>query len=463
MLKKLIGTKEFYKRVLALTLPIMIQNGITNFVNMLDNVMVGQVGNVEMTGVSVANQLIFVFNLCIFGAISGAGIFGAQFCGNHDYAGMRHTLRFKLLFCTGLTVVGIAVFLLWGNPLIQLYLQGEGSAEDAAASLQHALDYLHIMLIGLVPYTIAQSYSSTLRESGQTLVPMYAGAAAVLVNLCLNYVLIFGNFGAPKLGVEGAAIATVISRFAELFIVVFWTHRHKAEAPFAVALYASLHVPAELIRRIAAKGLPLMINEVLWSVGVAVTNQRYSLRGLEVVTANNISQTFFNVFSVAFMAVGAAIGIIIGQKLGADDKEGAKDTAHKLIAFSVMVSVAVGLVYALFAEWIPKIYNTTSSVQQLATHLMQITAPAMPLDAFAHASYFTLRSGGRTFITVLFDSCFVWVVTVPVATLLVYGTSLPILWVYAVCQALNVIKCILGFVFVKKGIWIRSVVSPDET
>lgn len=459
MLRSLIGTKDFYKKVLALTIPIMIQNGITNLVNMLDNIMVGRIGTVEMTGVAVSNQLIFVFNLCIFGAISGAGIFGAQFHGNNDHEGVRHTFRFKLIFCTLLSILGIGILLFFGEPLIMLYLKGEGNATDIEASLSFAKSYMGIMLIGFVPYTIAQCYASTLRETGKTVLPMMAGVIAVGVNLCFNYVLIFGKLGAPKLGVNGAAIATVISRFAELLIVAVWTRVHAKKNPFILGAFRSLYVPGKLTAQIIIKGMPLMLNETLWAAGIATLNQCYSMRSYDVVSANNISQTFFNVFSVAFMAVGMAIGIILGQMLGAGDESGAKDASKKLIAFSFFVSVIVSAVYIVCAEFIPNAYNTTDDVRMLATRLMQITALAMPIDAFANASYFTLRSGGKAFITFLFDSCFMWFVSVPTALILVNFTSMHILGLYAICQFINIIKCIIGFSLVKKGIWIRNIVK----
>lgn len=459
MLKNYFGDRAFYKRVMVLALPIMIQNGITNFVNMLDNVMVGQVGTVQMNGVTVANQLIFVFNLCIFGAVSGAGIFGAQFAGSGDQKGIAHTLRFKLLFCTLLTVLGIGVFLLWGDGLIGLYLRGEGDPADAAASLEYARQYIRIMLVGLLPYTVVQCYASTLRETGQTMPPMVAGSVAVAVNLALNSILIFGLLGAPRLGVAGAAIATVISRFVELAMVVVWTHTRKERNRYAVGLYRHFTIPRRLVGQILIKGTPLMLNETLWSLGMATLSQQYSLRGLNVVSANNICQTFFNVFSVAFMAVGVTVGILLGQQLGAGDREGARDASRKLIVFSVMVGAVVAVAYALCAGFIPRVYNTTDDIRQLATGLMLICAAAMPIDAFAHASYFTLRSGGKAFITFLFDSGFMWVVSVPLAFLLVHFTGLDILWIYAICQGINLIKCIIGGVLVKQGGWIRTIVE----
>ena len=455
---KLFGDRAFYKYVIALALPIMIQNGITHLVNMLDNIMIGAVGQAEMSGVSVANTLIFVFNLCIFGAVSGAGIFGAQFAGQKDTQGITHTMRFKLLSCTLLALLGMGVFLLWGEPLINLYLQGEGDVKDAAATLHYGKEYLQVMLIGLIPFTLTQCYGSTLRETGRTKPPMMAGVIAVLVNLIGNYILIFGHFGAPKLGVVGAAIATVISRFVELGILVVWTHTHRKKNPYAPLLYRGFHIPLSLAGRITLKGMPLMVNEAAWSLGIAALNLQYTRRSLDMVGASSISQTYWNVFSVSFMAVGIAVGIIIGQKLGEGDKKGAKADSVKLIVFSVLIGLGVTAVYCACAPFIPGFYNVSPSVQDLAVSLMIISALSMPIDAFAHASYFTLRSGGQVFVTFLFDSVYMWVINVPLAFVLVQFTDLPVVAVYAACHFVNILKCFLGAWLVKKGKWIKTIV-----
>ena len=457
--RRFIGDKLFYKRILTLMIPIMIQNGITNFVNMLDNIMIGRVGNVEMTGVAISNQLIFVFNICVFGAISGASIFGAQFFGKGDHKGLMYTFRFKVIMCFLLSLVGIGIFYFFGNELTSLYLTGEGSLEDVTKSLGVAREYLLVMFIGLLPYALTQCYSGTLRETGQATVPMVAGIIAVVVNLVLNYILIFGKFGAPALGVKGAAIATVISRFAELLVVAIWTHLHKDINRFIVGAYRSLYIPGQLVGQIAVKGFPLLFNEAMWATGIACMNQCYSTLGYDVVSANNICQTFYNVFGVAFMAVGASIAIILGQMLGAGKLDEAKDASLKLISFSVFVSAVVSVVYFMCASVIPNFYNTTNSVRTIAMGLMRICALTMPLEAMAHASYFTLRSGGRIFITMLFDSGFVWAVSLPFAFILSSFSGLSMLYVYAICQSLNLIKCIAGAILVQKGIWRRNMVA----
>ena len=457
MLHRYIGDKAFYRRVLGVAVPIIIQNGITNFVSLLDNIMVGQVGTIPMSGVAIVNQLMFVFNLCVFGASSGAGIFTAQFYGSHDDEGIRHTFRFKMIIGTLLTVLGGAVFLLAGDSLISLYLSTESDPTDVALTLAYGKEYLGVMLFGLLPFALANAYSSTLRECGQTTVPMVAGIAAVLVNLGLNYVLIFGHFGAPVMGVKGAAVATVISRYVEFAIVVIWTHCHSRVNGFIRGAYRSLYIPRKLLSSIIRKGMPLLLNEALWSIGMAMMNQCYSTRGLDVVAATNITSTLYNLSSVVFLAMGNAVGIIMGQMLGASlPKEEIQDHNRKLIFTSVVSCLLFGVLMAAVSGVFPMIYNTTAEVRGLATRLICICAVMLPFNAYTNAAYFTLRSGGQTLVTFLFDSCFVWAICVPLAFCLSRFTSIPIVPLYAICQATDLLKCAVGAYMLKKGTWIQN-------
>ena len=457
MLSRYVGDRAFYRRVFQVAIPIIIQNGITNFVSLLDNIMVGQVGTLPMSGVSIVNQIIFVFNLCIFGASSGAGIFTAQFHGSGDDEGIRHTFRFKLFICTLISLAAGLIFFLGQDSLIGLYLTGEGTAEDAAQVLAYGKDYLAVMLWGLLPFGLANAYAGTLKESEETFVPMVAGVTAVFVNLGLNYVLIFGHFGAPAMGVRGAALATVISRYAELLLVAAWTHRNGAKHPFIRGAYRSFAIPAPLLKTIVITGTPLLINETLWSLGVAFMNQCYSTCGLDVVPATNISSTLINLSSVVYHSLGVSVGILMGQMLGARKPETeVRDFNRKLIAFSVSMGVLFGGLMALGSGVFPNIYNTTDTVRALAQDLILISALIMPFQSFANATYFTLRSGGKTFITFLFDSGFMWICSIPLAFCLSRFTALPILPLFAICQLPDVLKCVLGSWMLKKGSWIHT-------
>ncbi len=184
--QKFIGDKSFYRRVMVIAVPIMVQNAITNFVSMLDNVMVGQIGTAEMSGVSIVNQLIFVYFLCIFGGLSGAGIFTAQYYGNGDEEGIRHTFRYKLWMGIILTLIAMFLLKCFGTQFISLYLNDGNNSGDIAATLTNGLNYLHIILFGLPAFMMVQVYSGTLRDCGKTIVPMFAGICGVLVDLVLD-------------------------------------------------------------------------------------------------------------------------------------------------------------------------------------------------------------------------------------------------------------------------------------
>ncbi|MBP5223503.1 MAG: MATE family efflux transporter [Lachnospiraceae bacterium] len=459
-MNRFFGDKKFYKSVLTVAVPIMIQNGISNFVSLLDNIMVGRVGTEQMSGIAIVNQLLFVFYLAMFGALAGAGIFGAQFFGCKDHQGVRYAFRYKLYICAIIVSLGIAVLLLYGDRLILLYLHDEGgTAQSLEAALQYGKQYLTIMLIGFLPFGIEEIYASTLRECGETRIPMIAGIAAVLVNLVLNYLLIFGKFGCPKLGVVGAAAATVISRYIQALIIVVWTHRHTDLMPFASGVYESFRIPVQLAGKITLKGMPLMVNEILWSAGMAVLNQCYSLRGLDVVAGLNIAVTITNLFNVVFISMGSAIAIMVGQLLGAGKMEEARETDTRLITCSVLSCVVLGSILMLLAPLFPAVYNTTDQVKQLAAGFIRIGAGCMPIYAFMHATYFTLRSGGKTLITFCFDSVYLWMVSVPLAFFLSRYTLLPILFLYLCMQLVDLIKCTIGFILVKRGIWLQNVVK----
>ena len=456
--KKYIGDRTFYRRVLFIVVPIIIQNAITNFVGLLDNIMVGQVGTDQMNGVAIVNQLLFVFNLCVWGAVSGAGIFTAQYYGKGDHEGVRNTFRAKLVLTSLVAVIGLTLFLTRGGWLITQFLHETDGIGNAERTLSYGTSYLYVMLIGLFPFVITSAYANTLRDVGETVLPMKAGIAAVAVNVILNYILIFGHFGAPRLGVVGAAAATVVSRFVEMTIVVVWTQLHKEKHPFIVGAFSTLRIPAQLMRQILMKGTPLAINEGLWALGVTMLNQNYSLRGLSVIAALNISSTISNLFSVVYLAMGDAIAIIVGQLLGAQKMEEAKDTDRKMICFSVLCCFIIGLTMSLFRNLFPAIYKTEPQVRSLAADFILIASVMMPFYAFLHACYFTLRTGGKTIVTFLFDSVFMWVLAVPCAYVLTHFTALPIIALYAAVQSLDLIKCAVGFIFVKKGVWLQNIV-----
>lgn len=461
-MRKFIGDKVFYRKLFRVMIPILIQNVITNLVNLLDNIMVGRVGTEPMSGVAIVNQLFFVFNIAIFAGITGAGILTSQYYGNRDAEGIRRCMRFKLLAVAFLCACALLLFGLCDGPLIRLFIHEGEAGLDLNATFDYAKSYLRIMLLYIVPFALTSVYAGTLRETAQTVVPMLASLVAVFTNFVLNFILIFGKLGLPALGVQGAAIATVISRFLEAGIMLVWTHRNKDRNTFAVGLYRHFRIPKELVKRTLLLSIPLFFNQSLWSLGMTIQTQCFSQRGLEVVSAFNISNAANHLFICFYIAMGTAVSVIVGPLLGAGKQEQAVDENRKLIAFAVALTTVIAAIMALVSPLIPRIYNTTDVVRDLARRLLLVAAAIMPMEAFLNTTSSALRSGGKTKIMFIYDCSFMYGVAIPIAMALTHFTKMPIVPLYFAVQFSEFCKSICGFIFLKKRVWVHTLVGDSQ-
>lgn len=457
--KRKIDNRQFYMHALSIAVPMILQALITNFVSMLDNIMVGALGTAQMNGVSIANQFVFVFNITMFGAVAGASIFGTQFFGKGDSEGQKYTVRFRVYTAVIVIAIGAAVFYFLGEWLTGLFISSDDNLALAASTLAYGKKYLMIMILGLIPFGFGQAYSSVVRECGETKIPMIGSLAAIGINLLLDYGLIFGKLGMPELGVEGAAIATVVAKTIEALVVIVWAHTHPDRNKYIVGLYRGLRIPGKLTGQIFLKGFPLLINEFLWALGMAMISQCYSVRGLEVVGARNIASTLVNLFGVVYIQLGASIGIIVGAELGAGKHEQAKESAKKLTWFSIAVTSVVAVIIIPISFVFPMIYNTEPVIKELATFNIIVQAIAMPLWSYTNACYFTLRSGGKTGITFLFDFVYTWALMIPLAYILTRYTTMEIHPLTIVVTFSEIVKCIVGYFMVKSGTWINTIVE----
>ena len=457
--EKYFGDKYFYARIISIAVPVIVQNGITNFVTLLDNIMVGRLGTEQMSGVSIVNQFIFIFNLLIFGAISGASIFSVQYHGKNDSNGVRHSFRFKLCVNTILSIASIAVFVLFDDALISTFLFENDTTGDLALTLSEGMEYLKIMLIGLMPYALSQAYASTLRETEHTVVPMVSSIIAVTTNFVLNYILIFGKLGLPAMGVKGAALATVISRFAELLVLVIWSHRNTDKCPCFKGVFKSFSIPLGLVKIMTIKSLPLMANEFLWSLSLTLRNQCYATRGIEVVAAQNICSTIFNLFSVIYMSFGTVISIMVGGLLGQGRFVEARDTNRKVLVCSFCCGMTLGVLLTLCSGIFPNAYNTEVEVKELASYMMIVSGIFMPLYAFNNSSYFTIRSGGNVWITFILDSGFMCAVMLPAVFLFSRFTAINIATLFIIGQGAESLKAFFSLYMLKKSQWTRNLVE----
>lgn len=457
--KKFIGDKKFYKTLLAIVIPIILQQFITQFVSLVDNLMIGNVGNSEMTGVSLANQLLFVFNLAIFGSLSGASLFASQYYGADNKKGYQQTFKFKWLIGCTIVLIATLLFVLFDDQLLSFFINSkDGEFSDPAIVLSSGKSYLMIMIIGNVPFLIKEIYATSLREMKQTFVPMLCGIIAIGVNLLFNSLLIFGLCGFPKLGIVGAAIATVISRFVEMGIVIIYTHIKINKFYFLKGAYKGDRLSSQSIKKFIPKTLLLIANETLWAGGLTLMLSCYSYRGLDIVSSFNIANTISNVFITIGTSLGNAAAIVIGAMLGAKQTEVAKQSSYRIMGFAFVISIIFSLLQIVCSFIIPNIYDSSEEIKLMARNLIIISAILLPFNAVNSVCYFTLRAGGRMLITIFFDSVFVILVRVPLAFVLSHFTSLSIYWVFFFATAVDLVKIFIGYYLINKGIWIRYIV-----
>lgn len=453
-MRKFFGTKAFYKRVFALAIPVMLQGFMTQLVSLLDNVMVGQLGPLQIASVSITNQIFFILNLSIFGAISGAEIFGAQFYGKADYKQQAHTFWMKVCFAGTLGLTVFLMLALQGPRVISLWLHD--SPENAAATLSYAMTYMSIMFGSIPFYCLTQTMVSTLKECQKTIICMESAILALVVNLTGDYLLIFGRLGLPALGVAGAAIATVLARCVECLFVLIWIRRHIKELPVFAGVFSNMRIPGDLAKTIILKSLPLMINETLWSGTIAFFSSCYSTRGLTVVSALAIVDVVTQLFRTAYVSIGSAIAIILGNTLGRGDSGQAIADSRKLLMLSILIALVTMVLSAASAPSFASLYNVPAETRALAVRLIYITAALSPINSVNNAAYFIIRSGGNTLLTFALDGGISTIVGCPLVWVVCYLTNWDIFTVYLISQCYNVVKIFPEMISVHRNKWARN-------
>ena len=457
MIKKFFGNKTFYKTLIAVTIPIILSQIIAQFVNLLDNLMVGQLTTAEFDGVSIANQFFFIFNLAIFGAFAGPTIFATQHHGASNLEGVKECIRYKWMIGIAIVIIGTIIFVTCDDLIFNFYIHedqlGDVNPEDVIYS---GKQYMRVMLIGLIPFMIGEIYSSNLREAKQTVVPMVANIIAVFVNLVLNYIFIFGKLGFPAMGVVGAAVGTVVSRIVCCLIVVIYSMCSK-QYEFNKEAFKKFFPSKQSFIEIFKKTYILLVNEFLWSLGLMLINNCFSHRGLDVVASVNISSTFINLFALIGTSYGTGLSVLLGQQLGAKKFKEAQDDSYKYLAFSIILGITIALIMYSLRKTVPMLYDMSYDIILMAENLIAITALLIPVRVYSTACYFTIRSGGKLFITFLFDSVFTLCIRVLITYIVVKTTDLSIYYIYFISEVLEVIKIIIGTILVKKGVWIQSI------
>jgi putative MATE family efflux protein len=448
MFKKWFLDRNFFGPLWAIAMPIALQNFITSSLNMVDTVMIGQLGPVAIAAVGLANQVFFLFNLFLFGINSGAAIFTAQFWGERDVPNIRRILGIALLSAGSVALAFTLVALLLPETVLGLF-----SADPEVIAL--GSQYLRIIALSFLINAISFGYAFVLRSTGRVMVPMLASMLAFGLNTVLNYLLIYGKYGFPRLEVAGSAIATVIARVVELLVILSVVYG-KRLVP-AASLTDLFSFTRQFAWRFYQTTVPVILNESLWALGVTMFTVVYARIGTSTLAAVNIAATTERVAMVLFFGMANACAVIVGSKIGADEERTALEYAKR---FSLLGPLAGVLIAALVIGAIGPIlnlYRVPADVAGLARRIMTIFALTMPVRIFNLTIIVgILRSGGDTKFSLFLDTAGLWLLAVPLAFLAGLVWRLPADWVYALVTLEEFFKLFVGIWRLHSGRWINN-------
>lgn len=451
MRKLLFGDREFYQGLIGLTLPIALQNLLTSALNLVDTVMIGQLGETEIASVALANQVFFLLVLFLFGASSGASIFYAQFWGKRDIANIRRVLGLGICCNGAVAILFTVVSLFFPRNILGLY------TEDIAV-IGLGSSYLRIVSLSFVMTAISFSFSFALRSIGNAKLPMAVSFFAIIINTVLNYILIFGKLGFPALGVEGAAIATVAARLSEIIFILLTVYS-KRLVP-AASIKELLDLKLDFIGRFFRTVAPVIFNEVLWSTGVTMYSVVYARMGTGIIASVNIASTVERIAMVLFMGMASACAVMVGNKIGEGDEKTAFIYAKRLAVIGPVLGVVLGTVVAASAGFVLSFYNVTRGVYEAARSVLYIFSFIMPVRIFNMINITgILRSGGDTKFSLFIDTAGVWFIAVPLAFLGGLVWSLPLYNVYMLVNIEEVFKLLIGLRRLVSRRWINNLVK----
>ncbi len=451
---KFIGPKQFYKDVLKIAVPLMLQQLITSSVNLVDNLMVGQLGDASLGGVAATNRFYMIAFFATFGILAAAGIFIAQYFGAKDQEHMKQSFRFSILSAYLVILPFFFLGLLrpqWG---IQYFTSDAGIVAEG-------IRYMTIASFSLLPLGPILAMTSAMRSIGETKIPLYAGIISVLTNAFFNYILIFGHFGFPAMGVAGAAYATVIARLVEVTILLA-VMKVKSFA-FSTKITELFHISKLIVRNVSVKAAPLALNEFFWASGMATLFKFYATRGPEVISGMSIAGTTADLFFTLFGGMAVASTVMISQPLGANDLDTGRANGYRMLGFSVFLAMCFAFMMFGASFIVPNFYNVSGEARMIAQTILRIMSVMFWIYMGTAQCYFILRAGGDTKSTFLMDSGFMWLVNIPVVFAFAYWTDFPIFIVYIAGQSTDFLKLTFSYWLVKKEKWVVNLTLQKET
>ena len=455
---KLFGTGSFYKGALGLAVPIMLQSLIQSLVSLVDNFMVSGLGDVSMSGVNVAGQVLFVFFVYLNAICMAGGIFMTQYFGAKDPEGMKHAFRFKLVMGFAAFIPFVLVCLVFPREVLSMMLIGN---TDADFILDQGVSYIRIAFFMGLPMTISMCIASSLRDMGKVKIPLAVTIVATLTNTLFNWLLIYGNLGFPRLEVKGAAIATVIARTLEL--IIFLVIYIRLRPDFAVSVAGAFRIKGRIFGGMLRKGALVLFCEMVWVLSETVTTAIYNGRGgADVVSGMASSFTIANLFFVAFGGIYSATGVMLGKTLGMGDLEKARKEKTWLLSGSAVFGFIMTLFGFVTVLLIPVVFGRLSDgAQHICRNMVIMLSFFMPVWVYMNAQMAVARSGGDTVMGAVADALITIFVMLPLIFILGFFTQIGPIGMYFGIKTLDIVKVIAFHFWLKKERWLKNLAKKD--
>ncbi|EJT6150462.1 TPA: MATE family efflux transporter [Clostridium perfringens] len=446
--------KRFYRLLFSIALPIAVQNLITFMVSMVDTLMVGALGEIQLSAVSIANNLFFVLTILMFGLAGGSNIMISQYWGKGNVKTIHKILAIMYRVC--LLITGIFIFIALFLPK---YFMGIFTTDKAV--IDFGASYLRIVCIGYLFYSITNCTIMMLRSVKTVSISIIVYTASLVVNSILNWIFIFGNLGAPELGIRGAAIATICARITEFSIVLVFMFIY--ERKIGLKIEHLLKLDKEILKDYVGLCTPVLCNELLWAIGASMISVIVGRMGTEVVAANSINGVAHQFVTVFIFGMSNATAVIIGNTIGEGKKEKAKEYAYSIGIFSVVMGCISGLMILLIKPFVVNFYNVSYSTKLIAMEIMTVTSGIIVFQSLASNFMMgVLRGGGDAKFVLINDLIFMWLVAIPGGFFVAFVLELPVVLVFLVIKCDEILKSLTSVYRVISGKWVNDVTKDYE-
>lgn len=453
------GSASFYKEALSIAIPVMVQNLVMGLVSLVDNFMVAALGDAKMAGVNVANQINFIYLVVMNTVCLAGGIYLSQHRGAKDRAGMQQAFRFKLLVAEGLSLLYLVGILLFAEPLVALMRGNKGEVDEI---VRQGAIYLRTVSPSVIFIGISSALATSFRDIGLTKVPLLVSITAALVNTFFNWVLIYGNLGAPRLEVSGAAIATIIARGVECATFLAMLKRKKPD--FAFPSQTIFHLDKGLFGAILGKSGMMLFSETAWVMSETIITALYNGRGgAETVAGMAAGWTIANIIFLVFPAIGASTGVIVGATLGSGRLDEGRAKARWIMSGAVILGIGAGLFAFAGTALIPLVFaNLSAQAQTVTRSLVFVIGVYLPIWCLLNAQFAVSRAGGDTLLGIWIDVAINYVFFIPTALLIAAKTPWGPVLLFGIAKLYDLPKAAIAGWWLKKERWVRNLAVKED-